>query len=428
MVNNSTSLVFSYAPEYLVTFRPKLLDDQTVTITVDGTAYTDVTPFTVGLWYTAGSSTTFSITPTKLLNIGGKNYSLVDWKDQTGKTVRSPQKVRGPLVFTAQYAISDLTLTVYDLPGAAISLGGVTKTVPDGASFVIFDITNGTYALSTTDNIVVTEGKIRIAFVNWRIPKSTGTEYRTASINVTITGNSIVAEVGRSKQYSVVVSSQYGNPQGAGWYAANTTATISVTSPVDHGNSTRHAFVRWSGDFTSSSSPSSVFLDSPKTILAEWKVQYKLAVSSQYGTASGDGWYDQGSTATFSTTPPTEDGVRYIFTGWSGDFTGTERTGRIVMDGPKSVSAGWRRQYFTSMTFSDTKDAQLNQPPTRVVFSAPGGNTTTFTSYSGLWLDEGTWVLKQVIWHGVDVKKNEMSFNPTPAVHGAYHSASTHSR
>jgi hypothetical protein len=414
-VSDAATLTFTFSPEYLVVFKLKLPDDQTITITVNSIAYTDETPYIkVEVWFAKDTSLPFSITPVKLLNVGGKNYSFVEWRDQNGKLATSPIKVRGPLTLTAQYIISDLTLTVYDIPGTTISLGSVTKTIPVGGTYVVFDITNGTYALSTTEYLTIVEGKVRIGFLNWRIPKGTGTEYRVSSINVTITGDSVVAEVSRVRQYYVVVSSPFGSPQGTGWCVANTTITISVTSPIDHGNSTRHVFVRWSGDYSGTSSSASVFLDSPKTILAEWKVQYKLTVSSQYGTTTGDGWYDRGSTATFSATPPTEDGVQYFFAGWRGSFSGTERTGRVEMDGPKSVSATWKRQYLVSMVFLDTKDTSIKPTPSRVIFSSPNASMVTLTSYSGIWLDEGTWILKQVIWHGVDVKKSEMSYNPKP--------------
>ncbi len=415
IVSDVTSLSFSFSPEYLIVFKPKLPNSQTMTITVNGVAYTDETPYLrVETWFAKDTSLPFSITPTKLLNVGGKNYTFLEWRDQNNNVVRSPARIRGPLTLTAQYIISDLTLTVYDIPGATISLGSMTKTIPDGATHVTFDVTNGTYMLSTTENLIVTEGKIRIAFASWKIPKGTGTEYPAVSVNMSIIGDSIVAEAKRSRQYYMVVSSQFGSPRGSGWYAANTTIPISVTSPVDHGNNTRRAFVRWYGEYSGTSPSTSVFLDSPKTILAEWKVQYKLTISSQYGTTIGDGWYDRGSTATFSITPPSEDGTLYIFTGWTGGFSGTERAGRIEMDAPKSVSATWRRQYLVSLFFLDTKDTSVNFPPSRVVFSSPNASTVTFTSYTGVWLDEGTWVLKQVIWHGVDVKKSEITYNSKP--------------
>jgi hypothetical protein len=414
VVSDTTTLTFTFSPEYLITFKPKLPNEQTVTITVDGVAYTDETPFTVELWYAKDASVTFSIAPTKLLDVGGKNYSFLEWRDQTGKVVKSPLKVKGPLTLTAQYIISDLTLTVYDSPGATITLGSTSKTVAEGQTCVVFDVTNGTYTLSTTEYLGVVEGKSRTAFLYWRIPKGTGSETRTLTVNVTITGESIVAEVKRVKQYYMIVSSNYGSPRGTGWYEANTTVTISVTSPVDHGNNTRRVFVRWLGDYSGTSATAAVFLDSPKTINAEWKTQYKLTVSTRYGSTSGEGWYDKGSTATFSVSPPSEDGTQYIFVGWTGDFTGTERTGKVEMDRPKSVSATWRRQYLVSIRFLDAKGSLLGEPPSRVIFASPNASTVTFSSYTSLWLDEGTWTLKQVIWHGVDVKKAESSYNPKP--------------
>jgi len=82
----------------------------------------------------------------------------------------------------------------------------------------------------------------------------------------------------------------------------------------------------------------------------EYVTQYYLSVSSRYGTTMGEGWYDSGSTATFSVesvTVPLQGtpGAKYIFKRWSGDSSASGATATILMDGPKTVEAIWEADY-----------------------------------------------------------------------------------
>jgi uncharacterized repeat protein (TIGR02543 family) len=72
---------------------------------------------------------------------------------------------------------------------------------------------------------------------------------------------------------------------------------------------------------------------------------YYLTVVSDYGDPQGEGWYDSGSTATFSVTSPVGTIARHFFTGWGGDSTATTPTVNILMDEPKTVTANWRTDY-----------------------------------------------------------------------------------
>jgi uncharacterized repeat protein (TIGR02543 family) len=94
------------------------------------------------------------------------------------------------------------------------------------------------------------------------------------------------------------------------------------------------------------SSSAHILVDSPKTVTACWKTQYYLTVKSDYDEPEGEGWYDEGSTATFSITRPVVGFiVQHVFTGWIGDSTATTPTATILMDAPKVVTANWRTDY-----------------------------------------------------------------------------------
>lgn len=73
-------------------------------------------------------------------------------------------------------------------------------------------------------------------------------------------------------QYQLLVDSAYGSPQGAGFYAAGSTATFSVTSPS--GLLIQQVFTGWDGDFTGSSATGTITMDKPHRVHANWTTSY----------------------------------------------------------------------------------------------------------------------------------------------------------
>ncbi|MEO0252441.1 MAG: hypothetical protein ABIM44_09450, partial [candidate division WOR-3 bacterium] len=72
---------------------------------------------------------------------------------------------------------------------------------------------------------------------------------------------------------------------------------------------------------------------------------FYLTVKSDFGDPKGEGWYNEGETATFSVNSPIGFLIQQVFTQWSGDSTATTPTASIVMDGPKTVIAKWKTDY-----------------------------------------------------------------------------------
>jgi len=127
-------------------------------------------------------------------------------------------------------------------------------------------------------------------------------------------------------------------------------AIASTTVPGQTG--IQYVFTKWSGDSTSTLSSDSISMDSPKTITAEWKTQYYLDLSNGgHGSLSPteSGWYDSGFTVEISVSGSPESGgtgVQFLFAGWSGDSSEVSPTINIVIDGPKSIEATWKEQYY----------------------------------------------------------------------------------
>jgi hypothetical protein len=76
-------------------------------------------------------------------------------------------------------------------------------------------------------------------------------------------------------------------------------------------------------------------------VVAHYKTQYLLTVSSEYGIVQGGGWYDAGSSATFSVTTEvdTSYGVKQVFEKWTGDMESTSAATTITMNSPHTLTA-----------------------------------------------------------------------------------------
>ncbi|MCX6841997.1 MAG: T9SS type A sorting domain-containing protein [candidate division WOR-3 bacterium] len=194
-------------------------------------------------------------------------------------------------------------------------------------------------------------------------------------------------------QYYLTVTSAHGNPQGEGWYDANTSAYGSVTTPDVNGG-TRYVFTNWSGDATGSDNPVTVNMSGPKTITAGWQTQYYLTVDNGgHGTAGGAGWYDAGTTANATIDPLTvagDPGVQYVFNGWTGDASGSgSPSNNITMNGPKTATATWKTQY--QVTFVQSG---LSSDAVGTVVTVTVGGQTVYEDYAHLpyttgWIDAG---------------------------------------
>ena len=82
---------------------------------------------------------------------------------------------------------------------------------------------------------------------------------------------------------------------------------------------------------------------------------YTLTVAtdpSNLGTATGGGTYSQGSSASFSVTQTTiqvSPTTQYVFSHWSGDYTGAGSSGTVTVNGPMTITAVYQPQYYLSV-------------------------------------------------------------------------------
>jgi uncharacterized repeat protein (TIGR02543 family) len=228
-------------------------------------------------------------------------------------------------------------------------------------------------------------------------------------------------------QYYLTVTSPYGTTSGEGWYDSGDTAYADVSPlTVSGGSGVQYVFTGWSGDASGSTSPSDpITMNSPKTAVANWKTQYYLTVVSPYDTPSGEGWYDENTNAyahlATGTVDITPDWVRAVFTGWSGDASGTGLTSDpIYMSGPKTATANWKIQYYLKVV----SDPSLIPP-------MPGADW--YDSSTHVTLTADAYYPSEAGLNGVryrfsywDVDDTPFSGNPIDVHMDTYHTATAH--
>ena len=148
---------------------------------------------------------------------------------------------------------------------------------------------------------------------------------------------------------------------GEGWY--NNCTYVDLTAPLfvpDEAGvgGERYRFASWTvdGSFVSGN-PITVYMDANHTAVAHYVKQYKLIMSTNFGTTSpsaGSYWYDVGSVVSISATAPSViDGEQYVWLGWTGSgtisYTGMNNAASVTMDSPITETASWRHEYRLTM-------------------------------------------------------------------------------
>jgi len=122
-----------------------------------------------------------------------------------------------------------------------------------------------------------------------------------------------------------------------GSYTHDYGTQVSVTAVPNSG----YQFSGWSGDASGTSNPTTITMDSDKSITANFIRQYTLTIVAGTGgtTSPLPGSYDYDSGTQVSVTATASSG--YQFSGWSGDASGTVNPITITMNADKSVTANF---------------------------------------------------------------------------------------
>ncbi|MGB2863604.1 MAG: SUMF1/EgtB/PvdO family nonheme iron enzyme [Sedimentisphaerales bacterium] len=188
------------------------------------------------------------------------------------------------------------------------------------------------------------------------------------------------------KTYSLTITSGDGsvtkNPDKASY---NRGEKVTLEAAPNTG----YSFKNWSGDLSGSTNPAALVMDADKSVTAGFALKtYSLTVTAGDGSVAKSpekASYNHGETVTLKAAPNKD----YSFTNWSGDLSGSTNPAALVMDGDKSVSAGFALKAYSltvtavggSVTKSPDK-ASYNRGETVTLEAAPNVGYS-FTNWSG---------------------------------------------
>lgn len=146
------------------------------------------------------------------------------------------------------------------------------------------------------------------------------------------------------------------SPTGDNWFDINSNVQVSVPHIIksDKENS-RVQLNGWSFDGRDIQSiarqesgyftTSPIQISSPHTVDFVYVQQFYLNVVSEFGHASGSGWYYTGTTASASVTLDNNFPIRHLFSGWTGATQSSMESVNIVVNGPSTLTANWSLDY-----------------------------------------------------------------------------------
>ncbi len=198
------------------------------------------------------------------------------------------------------------------------------------------------------------------------------------------------------------------------WIDLDQIANVTVlTDIVSVDESTRYLFKAWSAD-NSSSTTLSLQMSRPLELVAQFQKQFYLKVKSEFGIPTGEGWYDNGTRATFGVSSPHDISTteRYVFQSWSGSDS-KQPAALVIMDQPRTITAQWRRQLFARIAVLGSDGQPLEGDELVIRLEAPNRTEISQPLEDHAWLDDGVWFVRTVKWMNVDVSPLERTFRPT---------------
>lgn len=130
-----------------------------------------------------------------------------------------------------------------------------------------------------------------------------------------------------------------GTARGAGTYVAH--GGVAPQVPIEARPSAGWEFERWSGDLQSSANPTTICLDSSKTVTAHFKTESASVIltvraePAEGGSVTGGGTYSRGTSAPVAATAKRD----WVFREWNGDLSGRAARDVVELDSDKTVVA-----------------------------------------------------------------------------------------
>jgi len=313
--------------------------------------------------YTAGTQVT-------LTAVANSGYVFSSWSgDLSGTQNPATITMDSNKVVTANFTLSGGGGTTYTLS---------VNVSPTGSGVVYLDPSGGVYTAGTqvTLTAVANSGYV---FSSWSGDLS-GTQNPAT---ITMDSNKLVtANFTQQQQYSLNIVI---NPQGSGVVSINPfkgsyTAgeQVQLTAMANNG----YVFSSWSGDLSGTQNPTTITMDTNKTIVANFvqsgsgngSTMYTLSVrvlpesaGRVYLNPSG-GVYTAGTQVELIA----EANIGYIFSDWSGSLVSTQNPVTITMDENKVIIANFSQNFINY-----TLTVNINPEGSGIVRMEPSGGVYT---------------------------------------------------
>jgi uncharacterized repeat protein (TIGR02543 family) len=267
------------------------------------------------------------------------------------------------IVPTSQPAALNVTATA----GAITVNGGTTNIVVTASGGTSPYTGTGTFKVSAgTYTYVVTDANGCTVSVKVTVTQPSGSSSSTPSYTLTTTAT---PTAGGSISRSPSATS----------YTSGTVVTLTATA------SSGYIFTGWSGDVTGTATSATVTMNANKTVTANFALAYTLTTTAT-PTAGGSisrspsaTTYAAGTVVTLTATPA--DG--YVFTGWSGDASGTAGSVSVTMSTNRSVTANFALAYTLTTNAAPTAGGTVSRNVTAASYTSGTSVTLTATAASG---------------------------------------------
>jgi len=297
-------------------------------------------------WYNAGSIATPVLQNGEVNEQEGIRLLFTGWSgDASGMNLTSsPITMNGPRNASATWKTQFLLTLQSDPPNVTRLTGSGWYDDGSSANF---------YAPSD----VAANSSLRLRFGSW-----SGDYVGQLTIGTVVMDRPKVVTAHFIPQYLLdieydppsVVSSY--NATNAGWYDANSYVQIGpAPSYVNVSSVERLSFIGWVDNGQSTSNMSlTIYMDGPHKIVLSYMTQYYIDVESTYGSTSGSGWYNRGSSAQINVSGAETWPIPHILDGWTvtpstGSLTKTDNSWSLVVDQPYVLQAQWSIDYLPLM-------------------------------------------------------------------------------
>jgi hypothetical protein len=296
----------------------------------------------------------------------GTQEVFVKWvEDESTSNPRSLSVMNSPLNFTAMFQIQyQVAFSVSPVNLGTTSPSGANNWYAQGTVLSINAIVSSSNSFSywtASDKIAISNSSRSntVAVINGAGTITANFAKAPTAATVTITSNSSIPP------YVRVDGNLYTSPNTFTWNIGDS-HTLEAVSPV----SDSRVQLVWTSWSDGGAQTHDIVVPNGNTIITAYysNKQYYLTVDSGgHGNVTGQGWYNAGSTATFSVSPTSVSGAngsRFIFVGWSGtgsgSYNGSATSYTVTLNTNVKEVAVWKTQYQVTFAVSPSSGGTID--------------------------------------------------------------------